>query len=395
MIDQRGKKVKGQLKSYDEKSVKRELQRRKIQVIKVTENNSVLSRLDNMYLGSSIRPRELDYYLNQLEALLVSEVNLVDACEMLAEQSESKRMKPILMDIYYKVSLGHKLSNVLKGYPKEFPLLLQNMISIGEKTGNLAMVISESRKRLTKQDELKKGILSAITTPLVYYVLAFVVVIYMSVSVFPAFGETFEGINNFEMPLLTKIFIDFGVFITRNWFFLVAGITAFIITFILLITKSPKFRTKMDALILKIPLLRSFIKLREQALLAGTLSILVNAKVDFIEALSVTKETVGNKIYKDLLEAIIVHVSNGGKISEILVKDKYIDQLFTRMVKVGEKTSDLPKMLNTIAAFYDKDSTARIGILKKTLEPVMMGVVYGVIILLFLALMLPSFSVSF
>ena len=150
-----------------------------------------------------------------------------------------------------------------------------------------------------------------------------------------------------------------------------------------------------DKILLNIPVFNQFIRLREQALIAGTLSILVETKIDFIESLKVTRETVNSRIYKGIMSNIIINVNKGGRISEAVKDEKYIDEVFFKMVKIGEATGNLPKMLTTAATFYDNDSTVKIKILKQLIQPILLIFVYTIILLLFIALLLPSLSITF
>lgn len=394
-LDSKNNQVKGKLRAYTHDDAKEILKQKKIEIKNLTEYKSITTFLTSSAFSKTFKENDLEQYLSQLESLLYSEVNLVTACEIIAGQPNSKKTKEILVDIYNQIKLGYKLSYILEQYPNDFPILLQRMVAIGEKTGNLVEAIATVRHRLIKQNELKKGIISAMTMPFVYMILSFFVTLYMSISIFPDYEENFSGIENFTMPGITAAFISFGNFMLNNGIILLLFIVSIVITSFFFFKKSYKFRVLKDKILLNIPVFNQFIRLREQALIAGTLSILVETKIDFIESLKVTRETVNSRIYKGIMSNIIINVNKGGRISEAVKDEKYIDEVFFKMVKIGEATGNLPKMLTTAATFYDNDSTVKIKILKQLIQPILLIFVYTIILLLFIALLLPSLSITF
>jgi type IV pilus assembly protein PilC len=122
-----------------------------------------------------------------------------------------------------------------------------------------------------------------------------------------------------------------------------------------------------------------------------TLSTLVSAGVDIIQALEITGQTAGNWMVENALSDVRAKVHEGVPIAQPLVDNPVFPPMVSQMVKIGEETGELEKMLGKIADFYEDEVDAAIQSLTSIVEPLMMilvGMMVGVIVI---AMYLPMF----
>jgi type II secretory pathway component PulF len=351
-----------------------------------------MGRLDRITLGSSISERDLIFYLKQLSSLLTAGVKLNEASEILATQQTNKNVRRILYGIYFEVNSGQTLGESYAEYPAEFPSILVSMVQVGERTGDLQTTIKDIVNYFESQYRLKSSIKSTLMMPVIYLIVGLLVAVFMMVSVMPNFADMFNSVDGAEMPPITAAFMNTGNFISANAILLIVGIVAFVGGFQLLRSKVEVVQTFLSYLAIKMPVIGSVVKLNNLSRIAATLSQMLNNHVPLQDSLATTYDTIGNKIYKDLIVQAQKNVNAGDYMSMAFENHYAVEVVFARMVSVGERTGDLGRMLRNLSQFYDEDSDVKIERLKKAIEPLLLIFIFGLITVMLLAVMLPSLS---
>jgi type II secretory pathway component PulF len=173
---------------------------------------------------------------------------------------------------------------------------------------------------------------------------------------------------------------------------LIIGTVSFLTGFVLLYKRSRSLRKFISYLAIKAPIFGQVIKLNNLSRIASTLSQMLNNHVPLQECLATTYETVNNRIYKDILVQAQKNVNAGDYMSQAFEGHYAVEVVFTRMVSVGERTGDLGQMLENLSGFYDEDSDIKIERLKKSLEPILLLFIFVLIVVMLLAIMMPSLS---
>ena len=143
---------------------------------------------------------------------------------------------------------------------------------------------------------------------------------------------------------------------------------------------------------IRFPILGQIGKLNNLSRIAATLSQMLNNHVPLQECLVATYDTLSNRIYKDLIVEAQKNVNAGDYMSKAFEHHYGVEVVFTRMISVGERTGDLGNMLKNLSTFYDEDSTVKIDRVRKLIEPVLLIFIFGIVITMLLAIMLPSLS---
>ncbi len=387
-----GKIVKGITEAPSKAMVEKFLVEQSLKPIEVYQQKSLLQSLDRITFGKVINDRNLIFYLKQLASLLNAGVRLNEASEILATQQKNKAVRRILYGIYYEVNSGQTLAEAYKEYPLEFPNILVSMVQVGEKTGDLKGAVNQIVDYFEKQYRLRNSIRSTMMMPIIYMIVAFVVAGFLMVVVMPQFEDMFNSMPNIEMPGITRFFISVGLFIRGYAVFIVIAILLLILLIRMLVRNSSQFRRFLSYLAIKTPIIGSVVILNNLSRIAATLSQMLNNHVPLQESLATTYETVNNRIYRDLIVEAQKSVNAGEYMSSTFEDHYAVEVVFTRMISVGERTGELGQMLKNLSDFYDEDSEVKLDRLKKSIEPVLLIFIFALILIMILAVMLPSLS---
>ena len=387
-----GKIVKGITEAPSKVMVDKFLQEHGMKPIEIYQQRSIIQELNRISFGKVIKEQDLIFYLRQLNSLLRSGVKLNEASEMLATQQSNKQVRRILYGIFYEVNSGTSLADAYKEYPNDFPEILVSMIRVGETTGNLKEALEEIVDYFESQHRIKSSIKQTLMMPIIYLTVAFAVAIFIFVYVMPNFEDMFSSTEDVEMPAVTRLFIDIGNFLTDYALFLVAGFVGIITLFIIAKKYSKGFQRFLSYVGIKFPIIGTIVKLNNLSRISATLSQMLNAHVPLQECLVVTYDTLNNQIYKDLVVEAQKNVNSGEYMSKAFEGHYASEVIFTRMISVGEQTGELGKMLNNLSDFYESDSEVKIDRVRKALEPVLLVFIFTIVVIMLLAIMLPSLS---
>ena len=387
-----GKVVKGVTEAPSKNMVDKYLQERGMKPIEIYQQKSLLQELNRISFGKVIKEKDLIFYLRQLSSLLRAGVKLNEACEILATQQSHKAVRRILYGIYFEVNSGTTLADAFSEYPRDFPDILISMIRVGEATGDLKGALNEIVDYFETQFRIKNSIKQTMMMPAIYLTVALIVAIFIFVFVMPNFEDMFTTIDDVEMPAVTQLFINIGNFLTDYIFYLLAGIIVFISAFIYLKRHVKAFSKFLSYLGIRMPILGTIVRLNNLSRIAATLSQMLNNHVPLQECLVVTYDTLQNRIYKDLIVEAQKNVNEGEYISKAFEGHYASEVVFTRMISVGERTGELGRMLENLSTFYEEDSEVKIDRVRKALEPVMLIAIFSLVVIMLLAIMLPSLS---
>jgi|LGVF01.2.fsa_nt_gb type II secretory pathway component PulF len=387
-----GKIVKGVTEAPSKAMVNKFLQEQGMKPIEIYQQKSWLGDLTRISFGQVLKERDLIFFLKQLGSLLNASVKLNEAIEILATQQTNKPLRRIFYGIYFEVNSGTTLADAFSEYPSDFPDILISMVRVGEKTGDLKGTLLDIIYYFETQFRIKSSIKQTMMMPVIYLGVAFAVAIFIFVYVMPGYEDMFSSVEGTTMPPITQFFIDTGNFLNSNGIVLILSTITFVITFIILKKKSAKFQKLLAYLAIKMPIIGQIVKLNNLSRIAATLSQMLNNHVPLQECLVATYDTLNNQIYKELIVEAQKNVNAGEFMSRAFEGHYGVEVVFTRMISVGERTGDLGRMLKNLSTFYDEDSTVKIDRVRKLLEPVMLIVIFGLVVVMLLAIMLPSLS---
>jgi type IV pilus assembly protein PilC len=338
-----------------------------------------------------IKPKSLQVFSRQFATMIEAGLSVVAALLILEEQTDDKYLALVIRELRGDVEGGLLLSQAMERHPKIFTRLFVSMIEAGEAAGILDQVLDRMAFQIERETKLKRRVKGAMMYPTMVLIFASLVLTGMLLFLVPFFTKVFTSLGG-KLPTLTQWVVDASDFIKADWWLLIIVGVGGTISWKKW-KKTDQGRRVWDSFKLKLPMGIGQVVLKiTMARFSRTFSTLVAAGVDIIRSIEITSQTAGNwKVEQALIEAKI-KVHEGVPISQPLVENPVFPPMVSQMIKVGEETGELDKMLGKIADFYEEEVDASIQTLTSIIEPLMMigvGLMVGVIII---AMYLPMFK---
>ncbi|MDM9385084.1 type II secretion system F family protein [Chlorogloeopsis sp. ULAP01] len=331
-------------------------------------------------------------FSRQFAALVNAGVAIVRSLGVLSEQCSNPKLKQALLDISGEVQNGVNLSEAMRKHPDCFDNLYVSMVQAGEVGGVLDEVLNRLSKLLEDIARLQNQIKSALAYPVVVGFLATAIFIGMTVFLIPIFANIFKELGT-ELPALTQFLMSCSE-VLRSWRVLVI-IGIFIAAGIAYkqYYKTRVGKETIDRLSLKMPLFGDLIQKSSVARFSRTFGALTRSGVPILTSLEIVRDTSGNQMVANAIEAARSDIQQGGMISLALQKDKVFPPMAIQMISIGEETGEIDGMLMKIADFYEDEVEQAVKALTSVLEPLMIVVLGGMVGTILLAMYLPMFKV--
>lgn len=342
------------------------------------------------------KPSHVDVVLlfKHMSLIIKSGISVYEGLRIVAEQTSSKPLKRILAEIVVLTGNGEMLAQAMAKYPSVFKEFHLSLVKIGEESGTLDDNFNYLADYLTKDYKLKKKIQGALFYPTVVFCAMIGIGIFITVFILPKITDFYKGYNQ-ELPIATKLLLDFSDLIQNHGLTFFATLLGFIIVFIYLY-RLPSLRLIRDTYILKIPIMGNFIIKKELVLLTRNIGVLVKSGIPIVKALDVASRTLTNKKFAVDLGRIHEQVSHGFGIGVAIesIKDTPIPIMLTRMLDIGDRTGSLGDVSVYLSDFYEDDVDNIAANLSSALEPillVLMGVMVGYVAI---AILTPIYSIT-
>ncbi|HLG08037.1 MAG TPA: type II secretion system F family protein, partial [Gaiellaceae bacterium] len=318
-----------------------------------------------------VKPRSLQVFSRQFATMIDAGLSIVQSLVILEEQTDDKALALVIREIRSDVEGGMLLSQAMARHPKVFDRLYISMVEAGEAAGILDSVLDRVAVQIEKEMKIKRRVKGAMVYPLVVLTFAVLVLIGMLLFLVPVFQGIFADLGG-DLPFLTKIVVQASDIVRGYWFILFPAMGGSVYGFRRW-KRTPAGRQVWDRFKLRVPGGIGKVVLKvTMARFSRTLATLVAAGVDIIKALEISGQTAGNWVVESALADVRAKVHQGVPIAQPLIEDPVFPPLVSQMVKIGEETGELEKMLDKIADFYEDEVDTSIAALTSIVEPLMM-----------------------
>jgi len=389
-ITAQGLLTSGVISAPDVSSAREQLQTRGLLPSKLAEKAAAgEDSLGSMF--KKIKPKSLQVFARQLATMIEAGVSVVAALVTLEEQTDDKYLKVVVGEVRGDVESGMIFSRALARHPKVFNRLFVAMVAAGESSGTLDTVLDRIATQIEKDTKIKRRVKSAMIYPAVVLSFATLVLIFMLMFIVPVFQKVFDQLNG-QLPTPTRIIIAMSHALRGYWFVIFPTI-GLIVYLLRRLKRTPEGTKAWDRFKLRIPMkIGDVVQKVALARVSRTLATLVAAGVDIISSLDIAAGTAGNWVLENALNETSVRVGEGHPISVPLSEDEIFPPMVSSMVKIGEETGELDKMLSKIADFYEDEVDASIASLTSIIEPLLMICVGAMVGTIVIAMYLPMFK---
>lgn len=386
-----GKIEKGKFQGYSKLDVHSYLLSEGYEVYEIKALAKASMFNTDMGLNKQMNKSLLVFYITQLSTYLKAGIPIVDAIKILATQSKKSTEKTIWKSVVYELTMGATLSDAMYRCGNVFPRLLINMIKTAEMTGDLPEVLDEQAEYYKQVEKSRKEMVNAMMYPIFVMIFAVVIVVYIMVSVVPQFVNIYDSIGA-ELPWITKALINISNFIRNNYLYIIIIVVSIVILFILLFKKSVLFKSNVQTLLMRLPIIGKLIIYNEMTMFSKTFATLINNNIFITDSMDILSRITENEIYKNIIFDAVESLSKGDTISAAFKDNWAFPDIAYQMIVTGEKTGQLGNMMEKVAEYYQEEHSNSISRIKALIEPLLiifLAVVVGGILL---AVVIPMFS---
>lgn len=376
-----GKVQKGVLNAADPESLKKGLRETGLYISSFTE------KVDKNQ-GKKLKSAEISTFCRETSSMLAAGISLVRAMNIITKRDLSPKLKYAFGEILSSIKKGIALSDAMELLGKTFPPMLINMVKAGEASGRLDETMEKMADYYEKDTRLTKSIKSALTYPIILAVLTVVVAVGLMTFVVPMFADIFEGM---ELPAITRVVMGISNGLTENYIQVIIA-AALIFIAIYFIMQVEKVRFALDKFKLKMPIFGKLLKIIYTARFSRTLASLYSSGLSIINALQISKDTIGNRYLTKQFDDVIRSVRSGNPLSSSLEAVVGFDKKLSETIAVGEETGQLDSLLVSIADSFDYESDMAIKKMMTMIEPIMIIVLAFFVVIIMLSVLLPIFS---
>jgi len=387
---QNGQKIEGTLEAENESMLAKNLRKKGYYILDISRKRQGINLSDINIFQRNVKLNDLAVFARQFSAMINSGISIIDALDILRDQIDHPRLKEVVIAVTEDIETGSDLSESLSKHPDVFPELFVQMVRAGETGGIIGDVLDRIAEHYEKQDELQGKIKSALYYPVTIMVIAFLVVIFLLTNVVPTFVSMFQDLGA-QLPLPTRILLGLSSFMQSYWWLLGLILIA-LFFFFRNYRNTPEGRLRTDRMLLKIPQIGTMLQKIYLSRFSSTLAVLLSSGVDLLQSLSIVEGVVGNQVYAQALIDARIKVREGSTLSEPLQKREEFPKLLVHMIKVGEESGAMSKMLNKVSMFYDREVDRSVEGVVSIIEPVIIVFLAVVVGFVVISIVMPMFD---
>ena len=357
-----------------------------------TKSSFSLDKLFKLRLDAAVTLDDLNLYCRQMYTLINAGVPLIKALRGLVATSRNPSLGKALSEVVEDLESGMELSGCYSRHPQVFPPLLCHMVQVGEVTGKLDQVFIQLAVYFEREKETINRVKSALRYPTFVIVAILFAVIFVSLFVIPAFERVFASAGS-NLPLATRILMGLSAFMQNYWHLML--VAAVVLVFIVRrALKTTRGRYLWDQYKLRLPLVGSIILRATLARFSRGFNMSYTAGVPLSQALGLTARAVNNTYVGGKIEMIRNGIERGETLTRSATKTGMFTPLVLQMLAVGEESGSVDTMLEDVAEFYEREVDYDLKNLASAIEPIMIVIIGGMVLVLALGVFLPMWNLA-
>jgi type IV pilus assembly protein PilC len=374
-LDQTGKKVSGVEAALSSGAVHMLLLERGLQPLDVSTKTSMLK----FEITKKKVPRaDVMNFTRQLAVFMKAGIPIMEALEVIVEETQSKLLRRILREVIDSLRAGDTFATAAAAHPEAFPNFYIGILESAELTGSLDSVLNQLADYIERDTKARSKITAALIYPAVVACMSVVTVLVLTVFVLPRFTVFFTSLHA-KLPFITVMMMDASSFVL-HWWYAEAALAIIVVGGFIAMRRSPGGRAKIDAVMLKLPVIGD---LTQTAILERTcriLSSMLQAGVDLPRSVAVSAESANNAVYHKALDQIREAMMEGQGLAGPVARSGLFPGAARQMFRVGEETGTLDQQLNVAAEYYNRELETKLDRATALFEPaiiIFMGVIVG------------------
>jgi type IV pilus assembly protein PilC len=374
-LDEDGERTKGVEVATSISAAHQALVERGLQPIGVSRPRSIL----NFEITKKKVPRkDVMNFSRQLAVFMKAGIPIMEALEVIEDETSEKVLKVILKDVLEGLRGGDTFAAAAAMHPEAFPNYYVGILESAELTGNLDTVLNQLADYIERDTKARTKVKAAMIYPSVVACMSVVTVGILALFVLPRFVVFFNSFHA-KLPLPTRMILNFSSFLTQWWFVIIAVIIGLAVGFILT-RRSPGGKAKLDALLLRVPVIGDLTQTAILERVCRILCSLLKAGVDLPRSMAVTAESANNSVYRRALDSVREEMLEGQGLFGPISRTGLFPGAAQQMFRVGEETGTLDQQLEIAADYYARELETKVDRTTALFEPliiIFMGLIVG------------------
>jgi general secretion pathway protein F len=393
-LDASGTRRKGTLMAGSARGARDQLRARQLTPVEIkpSRQKSNSGARDTASKGGRIKRAHVTRAARQLAILISASTPVEEALRITALQFEKSRLRGVLLDARSQVMEGARLSEALARHADVFDSLFTSMVAAGETAGQLGPVLERRADDMEAADAIRRKILGATVYPILLLAIALIVTVILLTLVVPKVAEQFTILGE-ELPPLTRGTIAASEFLQSNWWAILIVIGGAYGLFSIW-KRTEAGRRQWDGTKLRLPLIGRIIRNLEAARFSRTIAGLISAGTPALTAMETARHTLRNVVMRSAVGDAALRVREGTAISAALKQTNVFPPLVVQMVLGGEASGKTGPMFAKSADYLEGEFEAATQIFLSLLEPLIIIVIGGIVLLIAAAIFLPILQLN-
>lgn len=338
----------------------------------------------------SVRQKDVAHFTYQLSVLISARVPIGEGLRGIAEQEPAGKFRDTITAIAARIEAGGRIADAMEEHTAIFGELYVQTVRAAEQSGNMIKVLEYLSDMLERGIETRQQVRSALMYPACVISVLSLAVFFLVGFVIPKFAKMYEQ-KKLELPIFTKIMVAVGNSVQDFWYLYIAAAVG---TFFAVRTawRRPTGRMAIERGLHKIPFLSDVLIGLSVARFSRVFGLCLNSGLSLIDALQMAGKASGRPMLIHDVEKMVEQVRNGGRLSNVLLVCTYLPGFAKRMLTSGEESAELTRMCGVIARHYERDTTSLTKNLSTIIEPVLIVLIAGVVLVVALAMFLPMWN---
>jgi type IV pilus assembly protein PilC len=392
-INQEGKTASGTIDSPNRDAAVASLQRRGLVVVSIDEQKQSGGIAGFSFGEGKVKEKDVVIVSRQLSTLFEAGVSALKAFRILSTESDSKALRKHLTEISDDIQSGISISNALTKHEKVFSSFYVNMVRAGEESGKLKETFAYMADYLDRNYELTSKTKNALIYPAFVIGTFVIVMVLMLTVVIPKLAVIIKDSGQ-EIPVYTKVVIAMSEFLIDYGLFFLIFIVCALAYFFYFRSDSKNSAKYFDELKLKLPFINDLYSKLYYSRIADNLDTMLSSGISIVRALDITARVVDNYIYEDVLNKISSSVKSGSSLSDAMRQHAEMPNIMVQMVKIGEETGEVGKILKNLAFFYKREVNGAVDTLVSLIEPIMIVMLGLGVGMLLASVLVPIYNVA-
>lgn len=386
-----GRRIGGNVEAASPEAAKASLRKSGYTVLDLRTAGALNRDIDLPFLGNPTS-KDMAIFCRQFASILRAGVSFNQALSMLGQQTENKKLSAAIRTIQADLEKGSSLAASMRRLDKIFPPMLANMAAAGEESGNLDVVFTQMEAYFDKATKTRGAIKKAMTYPVLLLIVMVVVLFVMMTSIVPKFLETFASMDA-ELPAVTQAVVNVSDWMSRFWWLPALLIVALAVS-VRFFSRTGRGKHFFGLLARKLPVLKGLTERSACATFCRTMSLLLGSGIDVLEALALTADNMRNIWYAEAVREVRGLVLRGMSLADALRSVRLFAPMLCNMVGIGETSGDLESMMEKTADYYDDEVKLATDRLLGLLEPAIILVMAGFVVIIVMAIFLPMLNMT-